>query len=170
MKLCNRCQEHKPSTDFYAKPQAKDGLFWWCKPCHRERMRSAYRALAADPAYRKKESLRVSAHNAQNADKRALRDKVYVANNRHKVNAKLRKRYASKMQRTPAWLSEDDLWLMEQAYELADIRTKLFGFVWHVDHVIPLQGTLVSGLHVPHNLQVVPALENRRKSNRFIPT
>lgn len=39
----------------------------------------------------------------------------------------------------------------------------------HVDHVIPLQGQNVSGLHVPENMRVIPALENIRKSNKFDP-
>ena len=71
------------------------------------------------------------------------------------------------MHRTPAWLTVDDLWLIEQAYELAALRTKLFGFSWHVDHILPLQGKQVSGLHVPTNLQVIPWVDNVRKANRF---
>jgi len=84
-----------------------------------------------------------------------------------KVNAKEIRRKTAKLQRNPAWLTEDDHWMMEQAYELAALRTKLFGFPWHVDHVIPLQGKLVSGLHTPNNLQVIPGYDNLRKSNRF---
>jgi hypothetical protein len=79
------------------------------------------------------------------------------------------KRRAAKMHRTPAWLSEDDHWITEQAYELAVLRTKLFGFSWHVDHVIPLQGKLVSGLHVPINLQVIPWRDNVSKANKYLP-
>lgn len=80
------------------------------------------------------------------------------------------KRHASKMQRTPAWLTPDDLWMMEQAYELAALRTKIFGFAWHVDHVIPLQGKTVSGLHVPTNLQVISGAENVSKANKWVAT
>lgn len=79
------------------------------------------------------------------------------------------KRHAAKMHRTPAWLTADDLWMIEQAYELAALRTKLFGFSWHVDHVLPLQGKKVSGLHVPNNLQVIPWNDNVSKSNKFLP-
>lgn len=91
---------------------------------------------------------------------------AYQKENRH-VFAKLGAKYkAAKLKRTPSWLTEDDYWLMEQAYELAAMRTKLFGFPWHVDHVLPLQGKHVSGFHVPLNLQVIPGAENIRKGNR----
>jgi len=57
--------------------------------------------------------------------------------------------------------------MIEQAYDLAQLRTKVFGFKWHVDHVIPLKGKNVCGLHTPYNLQVIPAKENLRKRNFF---
>jgi hypothetical protein len=56
---------------------------------------------------------------------------------------------------------------MKEAYDLADMRSKLFGFLWHVDHIIPLQGKKVSGLHTISNLQVIPAIINTRKSNKW---
>ena len=92
--------------------------------------------------------------------------KQYAQENPGKINALVAKRKAAKLQRTPAWLTEDDLWMIEQAHELAALRTKLFGFPWHVDHILPLQGKYVSGLHVPLNMQVIPGLENCRKGNR----
>jgi len=96
--------------------------------------------------------------------------KVYAQNNRAKLTAKTRKYQTAKLRRTPAWLTTDDLWVLEHAYELAAARTNLFGFAWHVDHKIPLQGKLVSGLHVPTNVQVIPATDNQRKYNRFATT
>lgn len=75
------------------------------------------------------------------------------------------KRRAAKLLRTPSWLTKDDLFMMKEAYHLAKLRTKIFGFEWHVDHIIPLQGRLVSGLHVPTNLQVISKHENLQKHN-----
>jgi hypothetical protein len=100
-------------------------------------------------------------------EKRRVKINKWKQDNPHKVRADTVKRRTAKMKRTPAWLTEDDLWLIEQAYELAALRTKLFGFGWHVDHVIPLQGTVVSGLHVPTNLQVIPWIQNVSKANKY---
>ena len=84
-----------------------------------------------------------------------------------RVNATNARRHAEKLNRTPIWLTEDDLWLIKEAYHLAKQRTALHGFEWHVDHIIPLKGKIVSGLHVPSNLQVIEGSINIRKNNRF---
>jgi DNA-dependent RNA polymerase auxiliary subunit epsilon len=76
------------------------------------------------------------------------------------------KRYTSKKKRCPTWLSSDGLWIIKEAYALANLRKKIFKKAWHVDHIIPLQGETVSGLHVPSNIQVVPAKWNLSKSNK----
>lgn len=86
-----------------------------------------------------------------------------------KKNAESGKRRAALMQRTPKWLTDDDFWIIEQAYELATLRSKMLGFSWHVDHIIPLRGKKVSGLHVPINLQVIPSKDNLKKHSKFTP-
>lgn len=73
----------------------------------------------------------------------------------------------AKAKRMPNWLSNDDLWVIEEAYTLAALRSTMTGIVWHVDHIVPLRGKTVSGLHVPWNLQVIPGQENVRKGNRY---
>jgi len=96
-----------------------------------------------------------------------LRVAEWKKQNAAKVNANCMKRHAQKLNATPPWLTEDDHWLLEEAYDLAKLRTHMFGFMWHVDHIIPLKGKNVCGLHVPINLQVIPASENCSKRNRF---
>lgn len=105
-------------------------------------------------------------HYYRHRERELLRQKAWRMANKGLVNAFTAQRKADLLQRTPVWLTTDDLWLMAQAYELAALRTKLFGFAWHVDHNYPLRGARVSGLHVPSNLRVIPGVENLRKGNR----
>jgi hypothetical protein len=105
--------------------------------------------------------------NRKNPKKVKAHAKKVRQNNRGTVNFHTAKRRYSKLQRTPAWLTEDDHWMIKEAYELAALRTNLFGFSWHVDHITPLQGKTVSGLHVPLNLQVIPGKDNVAKSNSY---
>jgi len=98
--------------------------------------------------------------------------KAYIAEykklNPAKANANKAKRKAAKKQRTPKWLTDIDFERIENQYKLATILTKLHNEPWHVDHIIPLQGKLVSGLHVPSNLQVLKGSENCSKQNNFV--
>lgn len=75
------------------------------------------------------------------------------------------KRRASKLNAVPSWLTDFDKFAIEEIYELAKQRSTLTGIEWHVDHIVPLQGKLVCGLHTPTNLQLMPATLNLRKSN-----
>jgi hypothetical protein len=104
---------------------------------------------------------------AAHPDRRDQARKKWSAANPGKDNASKALNVQSRKRRVPTWLSEDDKWMIAQAYELAALRTKMFGFAWHVDHVIPLQGKRVSGLHVPTNLQVIPGVENVRKGSTY---
>lgn len=72
---------------------------------------------------------------------------------------------ARRAKRVPKWLTQEDKWLITQFYDVAKLRTKATGVTWEVDHVIPLRGRSVSGLHVPANLQVILKSENRAKRN-----
>lgn len=94
---------------------------------------------------------------------------AWYKNNPHIACANTNKREASKISRTPVWLTDDDLFIIKEAYLLARQRTLSMGVKWHVDHIIPLRGMLVSGLHVPSNLQVIPAKLNLVKNNKYTP-
>ena len=71
------------------------------------------------------------------------------------------------MQRTPKWLTDIDYERIQNEYKLAALQSKITGEPWHVDHVIPLQGKLVSGLHVPSNLRAMRGNDNISKHNNF---
>jgi hypothetical protein len=78
-----------------------------------------------------------------------------------------RKREFAKNQRTPLWDRELTDFVFEQAISLRDKRKMMLGGIWEIDHIIPLQGKLVSGLHVWNNLRVIPQTENRSKYNNY---
>ncbi len=118
-------------------------------------------------ANRKQVNHRNKEYKLKNLEKCINLTKNWKINNKSKVNASNGKRRANLRNALPKWLTNDELWMIEQAYDLAQLRTKVFGFKWHVDHVIPLKGKNVCGLHTPYNLQVIPAKENLRKRNFF---
>ncbi len=64
---------------------------------------------------------------------------------------------------TPQWADQN---LIREFYDLADKLTKETGVVHEVDHIIPIRGKFVSGLHVQNNLQVITRTLNREKGNR----
>lgn len=98
------------------------------------------------------------------------KDKIieYRRNNKHKAANISAKRRARKLLRTPKWLTKEHFLEIESLYEQARNLTKLTGEDHHVDHIIPLKGDMVSGLHVPWNLQILHYKENLSKSNKLI--
>jgi hypothetical protein len=92
---------------------------------------------------------------------------TYKKQNPAKINALSKKRKASKKLRTPCWLTEIHFERIENQYRLANLLTKVTGQLHHVDHIIPLHGKTVSGLHTPSNLQVILAVENLKKGVSF---
>lgn len=82
------------------------------------------------------------------------------------LNQYSKKRKATKLHSTPGWANA---FFISEAYRLAKLRERIVGGKWHVDHIVPLQSRVVCGLHVEHNLQVIPAAVNIRKHNRVWP-
>lgn len=181
-KLCCHCKQEKPVELFYANKRMKDGRNTFCVDCHKadnkarkDKLRDTTEFRAAELAYKKEYRERTGAQRAeymakwraQNKGAQLEYGKQYRAARKEHYNFLCQKRKIDQIRRTPAWLTEDDKWLMEQAYELAALRTKMLGVVFHVDHIIPLRGKTVSGLHVPTNLQVITWIDNQRKTNTY---
>ena len=93
------------------------------------------------------------------------RKRMYRQANKGKINALVTKRKTRIKLRTPEWADIDRI---RAYYEVCAFFNEVNGYIkYHVDHVIPLQGDLVSGLHVHSNLQIIPWLDNIRKKNKF---
>lgn len=159
-KVCKHCDKSKHLEEFYNDSRYVDGKFPWCKPCKLEYART------------NKVSQKWAKRNTQQA--KLIKDR-YVVNNKDRVRAskrkwskankaqelaKCRKYQADKIQRIPKWITKDEL------------RQIIWFYVncpegYHVDHIVPLRGKNISGLHCLANLQYLPAHENYTKSNKY---
>ena len=116
---------------------------------------------------RKEETARtLNAYRKANPDLIRRIQKKYQQKNSHYYAAKCAERYASKKNSTPKWAND---FFIEEIYHLSSLRTKIIGFPWHVDHIVPLRSKLVCGLHTEQNLQVIPATKNYEKRNLVWP-
>jgi len=141
------------------------------KEKNKEYFRQYNKERKKDEEYRKKENERTlawyHANFEKNKEKKNARNKAWRASNKDIINFHTSKRYTAKKQRLPIWLTEENLKQIQVMYTLATSLNKSTGVQWHVDHIIPLQGKNVSGLHVPENLQVIQGSLNIKKGNRF---
>jgi hypothetical protein len=103
---------------------------------------------------------------AKNGDRLREKGREYYRNNRGKFFARVKSRVAKIKRATPPWA---DRGAIEKIYERCVAMTESTGVVHHVDHIIPLCGDNVCGLHVESNLRVITAHENMRKSKTFVP-
>lgn len=104
--------------------------------------------------------------DAANREKRNLFSKKWRGENKAAVYALIAKRRSDLIKRTPKWLNAGYLFEIECIYRYRDALNSI-GLDYHVDHIVPLRGKLVSGLHTPDNLQLLPAKDNIRKANSF---
>ena len=148
MKQCTRCGETKFYPEFSKRKLARDGYRSQCKAC--------------DAAGRKKEQWTQWNRNAGHQPKHSAKPKLIPKSVRvARRRAKLKKAYKEE------WLTEFDLFAIQEMYCVSRTRSELTGVEHHVDHIVPLQGKTVTGLHVPWNLQVITAAENYRKTNSY---
>ena len=97
---------------------------------------------------------------AQIAKRTRIKTKARISANKAKYRA-------TKRNRTPIWLTSFDKLKIRCMYSVALMLSQENNEPWHVDHIVPLNGKLVSGLHVPNNLQVIRGVDNHLKNNKF---
>lgn len=68
---------------------------------------------------------------------------------------------------TPPWLTLEQKAHINRTYKLRDIISEATKITYHVDHIVPIKGKNVCGLHVPWNLLVISAKENLAKNNSY---
>lgn len=155
-KICNKCKLLKEPDCFY-KRSDYEGLRSSCVKCTSKV--GIYGPKKAGPKFKysdeERRAKRLESLRKCNS-KRKHKQAYYQATREN------RKRGA-----TPKWLNKNQLEAIKATYETAKILTHEFGIRMEVDHIIPLNGKDVCGLHVPWNLQVMVGDANRRKGNRL---
>jgi hypothetical protein len=91
--------------------------------------------------------------------------KAHYSGNPEYYTEKTVRRRRAQFSATPAWA---DLKAIRRIYRMAAQISKESGTAHHVDHIVPLKGRKVCGLHVEYNLRIIPAFENRSKSNKLL--
>ena len=168
MKQCSKCGQVKAMTDFYADAREKDGLRHACKNCICSARKEAYRKnhaveIERSRAWKKQNAERHLTYNAEwraeNPAQASQHTRKWQRANPSKcAEIKARRRIAGAC----SWASKQEI---DEIYEFAS-EFRSAGFDVHVDHIVPLRGKNVSGLHVEHNLRVCLATANLRKGNR----
>lgn len=158
---CYKCKTEKKFSEFHKNKTKKNGLSNVCKTCKKTLGKSHYR----ENKEKYSEWSRSWRENNPSYMKKYLSE--HYRSNKYLYFAYSAKRRAYKSDATPSWLTDTHLSEIKNFYWLAKDLTGVSGETYHVDHIVPLKGENVCGLHVPWNLQVLPADINLSKGNKY---
>ena len=168
MKRCCTCKVEKPFTDFHlqkGKPRSQ------CKVCANEYQRTSKKRAEYLQRWREgnREKIAVIQKKYRDANRELSRAQCreWGQRNKDKVRAAASLKRAIKARAYARWSQELTDFVTSEACLLAAMREQATKIAWHVDHIVPLKGVEVCGLHVWNNLRVVPAVVNISKKNRF---
>lgn len=172
MKTCRACGLRKSLTEFHLKTANPDGRRDDCKACALEKARRYRETNAERVAASRMRWLQANKERARELERRWHQNNPDWRRSRYRADyerryAKLAIKWAARRmwcsQATPAWA---DMEKIEGIYRQAG-RMRKAGFDVHVDHIVPLRGEQVCGLHVHNNLRIIPATDNLVKGNRL---
>lgn len=107
----------------------------------------------------------VDKYRVSNVDILRARSAEYKQKHRDDYTAWETHRKLAKQRATPKWLSTIQHKEIISIYKQAKKLSADTGVSYHVDHIVPLKGKTVCGLHVPWNLQIITQIENCKKNN-----
>ncbi len=183
-KLCLRCNVKKTLVEFHKDSSKVDGKRTYCKLCVNQAGRAYSKKYARQRSERAKKDRRLNpdkyrAWAKASYERTKEQKKQYAKENQehirqrvakhrkkypHKHRARNAQRYAQKIQATPSWA---DLEKIEHVYWVCHFISELTGIKHQVDHIHPLKGKDICGLHVHTNLQILTAEQNLAKGNRW---
>lgn len=166
-KVCTKCGEEKALDRFHKERKGSLGVTSQCKSCRKKfYQENRDKFLEYKKQHRKGNRDKILEGHKQyyqeNRDKILEYQNHYYQENKGKSRANRVTERARKLKATPDWLTPIDYLIIRDIYESRPEGC-------HVDHIVPLRGKTVCGLHVPWNLQHLPAEENISKGNRVWP-
>lgn len=137
------------------------------RDANKEKVRNKKKLYAKTESYKEKARIRSARWRIKNREQAVLATKRWNDENPTRVLVNMKKYRLAKLRRCPRWLPEEKHEVIAALYATAREMSVATGTKYEVDHVYPLRGKLVSGLHVPLNLRIVLRFKNRSKHNRF---
>ena len=175
-RICTKCRDTKPLTDFRKDSSRKLGYSYLCKSCSAAKDHLRYYSDIANQRQRgvdfyyktwdRQLDLRKARYWA-NPELARAKTKKWYESHITEVLAYNGKRRSLKVSATPPWLTAIHEAQIQEMYDVARAKTVQTGIEHHVDHIHPLKGDGFNGLHVPWNLQIIPAFDNLSKKNKM---
>ena len=153
---CTSCKQTLLLSNFGAKKNALHGVRSQCKGC----IATWRKTRNADA--KETDKLTHKEWYSKNKVRLARLSKSWTQANKDSVYARNKARKRKLKVCTPPWANMESI---RTEYKLAQWCSDVMKTPYHVDHIIPIKGNNVCGLHVENNLRVIPAVDNIRKYN-----
>lgn len=183
-KKCSKCLVKKPMSSFSKRGDRPIGLLAKCKECcskenkewrsrNKEKLQKYYldnkkTFRERDKKWKKENREKVNTQAKKRREKNPQASRLscqkWRKNNLHKDAKRAQDYRVRKINAKPKWANDKYIALW---YELASVEQQRTGKDVHVDHIVPLRGKTVCGLHCEDNMQLLFGMDNSSKGNRW---